>query len=271
MAKISIPVELYKGRDAIPLKKMGKIVEEIEKFLKILGEDIELESEDGGEWLATNIRGGSLGLHVGRSGVSENKAHLFMYNYEKMVSDPLGINNGHISSKTRKQFAKIADVLDPGDYISFGVPVANRKKPKWHHLSKETSLDIIKAVDRQIQYHGSIQGIIHDLQLETRPLFFKIRELSHPDRLIKCFYDDDLYDSVRKTLEKKNAIVYISGLITANQADEKIEYMKITKKEDICTAEEFQHGDIDKFVGCCPGILGKKSLQDWIDEVRERG
>jgi len=269
MANILIPVEIYKGRDTIPLKKMGKIVQETEKFLTMLGEDIKLGADDG-EWLATNIKSGSLAYNIERSGVTEEKAKVFYHDFEQIVKDPLGEHNAHISRKTRKQFAAIAAPIDPGDYVSFGLIVNENSIPTWHHLSKETSLEIIKMVDKQIEYHTSIQGIIHELQLETRPLSFKIRELS-TERLIKCFYDDDLYDDVRKTLERKNGIVYISGIVTANLSDEKIDYIKIEKKEDISLAEEFRPGDIEKFIGCCPDILGDMSLQDWVDEVRNRG
>jgi hypothetical protein len=266
--EIKIPIELFRGRDAFPLKKLGEIVQETEKFLKSLSEDVQIEIEEG-DWLATNIKGGSLTYVAMKAGISEPKAEVYMHNYRQLIQDPLGRQNGNvISSRTRKQFANIAKSLNPGDFINFGME--EKEEIKWHALSKETSLEIIESIDRQIEYKGTIQGIIHDLQKESSPYFFTIRELAS-QRLIRCVFGEELYEKIWEILKNRTGIVYVSGLILANQADEKVEYLKLEKEDDIILAEEYKEGDIDKFIGCCPGILGKKSLQKWINEVRGRG
>ena len=194
-----------------------------------------------------------------------------MHNFEHIVKTPLGIYDGHITRRTKRQYAAIASSLDSGEHISFGLVAKGRRRHTWHHLSKETSQEIIKNIDKQIEYRGTIQGVIHDLQLEDRPRCLKIRELS-TNRLIKCYFTDELYDYIHKATEKLESVVYISGQIIANQHEEKIEYVKVESREGIQLAEEFRKEDIDNFIGCCPGLLeNEESLQDWIDEVRGRG
>jgi len=266
--KIEIPITLFKGKDAFPLKTLGDVVKEFEKFLKMLGDDIEIEPDDG-EWLFKDVKGGSLSGVAFKAGVQQPKAQSFIHSFEHIVRDPVGEkSNGLIRNKTRRQFANIASNLNPGDAISFGLSRGNKKE--WLPLSKEQSLEIIQAVEKQIEYNGTIQGRIHDLQIETTPYAFNIRELSS-QKLIKCTFPESLYQKVWEALKKRKGIVYVSGLITASVTDEKIENLKISKSEDIMPAPDYIEGDFDKFVGCCPEIIGGKSLQSWINGVRGRG
>lgn len=267
--EIKIPIELFKGKESFPLRMLGDIVREIEKFFKMLGEDVQIEA-DSGEWLITNVKGGSLTGTAFKAGVPEAKAKLYLHNYKQIIEDPIGRkHNNLISRRTRRQLANIGKNLNPGDAINFGV-IDEKSKVTWHSLSKETSLEIIETVEKQIIYRGSIQGTIHDIQIESRPYYFNIRELS-TQKLIRCEYNGKLYEEIWKTLKKRTGIIYVSGLITANQVDEKIEYIKLESANDIILAPEYKHGDLQKFIGCCPTLLGKKNLQAWINEVRGRG
>jgi hypothetical protein len=60
MADLRIPIILNKGRKGIPLKKLASISAEIQQFLGLLGEDLNIEL--GAGWIGIDFSNGSLGF-----------------------------------------------------------------------------------------------------------------------------------------------------------------------------------------------------------------
>ena len=60
MADLRIPIVLNKGRKGIPLQKLARISYELQQFLGLLGEDLQIEM--GAGWLGTDFYNGSLGF-----------------------------------------------------------------------------------------------------------------------------------------------------------------------------------------------------------------
>jgi hypothetical protein len=59
MAQIKLRIELNKGRTGAPLEKLGCVARQMERFLRALGADLNLETKRG-EWLAINFKNGSV-------------------------------------------------------------------------------------------------------------------------------------------------------------------------------------------------------------------
>ena len=59
MAHVKIRLVVNKGRHGAPLQKLGKISEQLEKFLRTLAADCNIETRPG-EWVAANFTNSSV-------------------------------------------------------------------------------------------------------------------------------------------------------------------------------------------------------------------
>ena len=85
---------------------------------------------------------------------------------------------------------------------------------------------------------------------------------------MKCVYRSrKQYDELASVLKQQNAVIHVYGTIRTDFVNRQIEELRVEKIE---LAESFSKEDFDRFVGSAPGMLGGQTLQEFIDDVRER-
>lgn len=269
MATLRVRIELNKGRIGIPMDKLAKLTEETQKFLDMVGEDVEIEPEKG-RWLATDFEEGSLCFTAKYVG-EPDRIKVDKYNDAlefALTLDPDQIErDGPLRIVTLLQYSKIANPIDPDEVVGFGLYRNEKDAPDWHYLNKDVSQKISARIETSVEYHGSVQGIIHSFYKEAKPPYFHIRELS-TNELIKCFFSIEKYSAIIAALEKKEAIILVSGQFKASRVDREIEHLRVKRLE---TAPELSEEDFERFFGSAPGMTGELTTEDFIDQIRGNG
>jgi hypothetical protein len=265
MAELRIPIILNKGRKGIPLQKLARISYELQQFLGLLGEDLQIEM--GAGWLGTDFHEGSLAFTAEKVGpVEEPKAKAFKQAFRNIATRK---PDARVRPSTIRQFTRIADPIDPGELVEFGLPKSDTddQSDEWCELNKQGALLIASELQGIVRSHGGVQGVIHSVFFGASPPHFQLRELSTGD-LVKCVYSSrKQYDELAAALKQQNAVVHVFGTIRTDYVNRQIEEIRVEK---IDLADSFSKEDLDRFIGCAPGLLGGQNLQDFIDYVRGR-
>ena len=269
MATLRIRIELNKGKAGIPMDKLAKLTEETQKFLDMVGEDVDIEI-DKGKWLATDFEEGSLFFTAKYVGAPDelkvekyNDALEFAFTLDPEQIDP----DGPLRMATLLQYSKIGSPIDADEVVGFGLYRNERDVSSWHYLKKDISQKIFASIETPIEYYGTVQGIIHSWYKESIPPHFHVRELSSK-QLIKCQYSDEKYDEVVKLFKKKVAIVFVSGQFRVKRAERKIEHLNVARLEE---APELSKEDFKRFFGIAPDLTGDLTTEEYIDRIRGDG
>ena len=267
MVTIRFKVRLNPGRKGVFLSKLSKISAETERFLRLLGEDLKLESRDR-NWLAVEFRNKSVSFACERSGhhtafeiENFNKGLLFITEFDPEKQDTL---NGY-SKTTLRQYARIADTLDDDEQIRFGVyPKITAKRAKWRALTKQKAESIEHYISQSVECDGALQGKIYGLTVGGQILQFDFRDLASGS-LVKCYMKENLYPKVIAILKERDVVVFLAGKMKIQRVDKKIEHIWVEKIEP---AEKYQEGDLQKFFGCAPNLTGDLSTEEYISRIR---
>jgi hypothetical protein len=270
MAEIRIKIELNKGRRGVFLHKLANIGQETEKYLRMLSEDVGL-SISKGKWLAVDFENGSVAFFaecVEQASNEEedifNEAFISVADYDPTKDSP----PSRIRPATLRQYAEIVNNIDDEESVGFGIHTHKKATPiEWKYLSKPRADAIVYNIDRTVSYHGAIQGRVHSLTKGVKPPYIDVRDLV-TGKLIKCYFERNIYDDIVKILKDPDAVIHISGKFQVNKMDRKIECINIDK---IVQAETFNESDIDNFIGCSPDITGDLSTGEAIRKIRDNG
>jgi hypothetical protein len=265
MAELRIPIILNKGRKGIPLQKLARISYELQQFLGLLGDDLQIEMGSG--WLGTGFYEGSFGCTVEKvDPVEERKARAFKQAFRNVAKRK---PDARVRPSTVRQYTRIAEPLDLGELVEFRLPESDvdEQNEEWCELTKQEALLIASEVQSTVRAHGGIQGVIHSVFFGASPPHFQVRELSTGE-LVKCVYSSrKQYDQLTTVLKQQNAVIHVYGITKTDLVNRQIEELRVDRIE---LAESFSKEDFDRFIGCAPGILGDQGLQDFIDNVRGR-
>lgn len=272
MSKLRFKTVLNKGKEGVPLHKLAKVAENTEKFLRSLGKDLGLDINKG-KWIAHNFKNGSVMFNnewYGEDPIPIFMEKTFNQALDNITSNDINKWNGNISKETYNLYTKTADALDIDESLQFGIYKNNNNRVVIRELTKQVSIELLHSIEDRIEYYGGIQGVTHSLFKGSPRPHFKIKDIIKGD-LIDCFFDKSIYKKVISIFEKEDALIYVSGLITASRINRKIEAIIIDSENKIRVADEYLEGDLDKFFGCAPNLIGNKSPQDYIEEGRNRG
>lgn len=265
MADLRIPLVLNKGRKGIPFQKLARISYELQQFLGLLGADLHIELGNG--WLATGFNDGSFGCVAEKvDPVEEPTARAFKQAFRNIARRR---PDARVRPSTIRQYAKIADPMEAEDTAEFILPEmdSDEQADERCELTKQQALLITSEIQGVVRSYGGIQGVIHSVFLGASPAHFQLRELS-TGNLVKCVYSSRRhYDELTAVLKEQDAVVHVYGTIRTDFVNRQIEELKVEK---IQLADSFSQEDFDRFIGCAPGLLGDQSLQEFIDDVRER-
>lgn len=266
MARFRIRLEVHRSERGISLATLGKLPEEAMRFLKLMGEDVQVAGLQS-DWIATDFEDGSLLFTVESTGEAD-EAQVSTYRgalkrvlaYEPKTEAPVGIRN-----ETLAQYARLANSIARNESLRMGLFTNESERPdEWQDMSKQQAVGITEYFDELIESTGTIQGIVHSLYKESQPPYFDLRELSN-EKLIKCQYPPQLYEQVIDSLKKKDAVVLVQGEITARRRDRKIDHVVVRQMK---VAPELTETDLEEFFGCAPDFTGDLSTEEYIRQMR---
>jgi hypothetical protein len=119
MAQIKLRIELNKGRTGAPLEKLGTVARQMERFLRAVAADLNIDARPG-EWLAVNFKNGSVAWDASfQEEVSEAQVRRFNDSIEFITDyDPeTEGTNGIVTDLTLLEYSKIGDCIDPDEVI----------------------------------------------------------------------------------------------------------------------------------------------------------
>lgn len=268
MRKIRLCVEINKGRIGVPLQKLAKIAEEIQKFLGCLCNDVDIRI-DSKTWVATDFQNGSVNFDIeSAQKIDGKKADHFEHAYKRIIDPKHAADLAEISSKdTLLQYAKITSHIDTDEVVSFGIYGQDEKEaPELYPHSKARADELKIACDElcdTIEYYGDIGGTLHSWHLNGNPPCFRMREIISGE-LIDCYYDKKLHNNVHSIFKTPKAVVYVHGLIKADALTKKIKEITVV---EFHIAEEFSDEDFNRFFGCAPDLTGNLTTKEYRDSI----
>lgn len=170
MARLRVRIELNRGGVGVPLHKLVSVVQESQRFLQMLAQDVHIE-HDRGEWLAFDLDHESLNFTAEYVGpVSADQVRAFFAAFDGVTS---------LRRATITQFTRIADAIDEDELIGFGLYTSEHETEptEWRCLSRRDALRI--ADDIQV-----LLGVSGELEQETH-----LPAVIDKDRAARLFKD----------------------------------------------------------------------------------
>jgi len=250
MSNVKVRLTINKGRHGAPLTKLGKIAEQLERFLRALAADSRIDTKPG-EWVAANFTNSSVEYDAEYLGdVSPGAAQVFVRGLEFLADyDPDGEGlNGMVSDATALEYARIGSLLDPGEDIGLGIYPARGGTPKWRHITYGRMASLRREIETPLPSHGAIQGILYAWFKEARAPSFQIRELS-TDALVRVHYPSSLYAEVAKAVQERTTMLMVAGDMLLDRATRQPIEMTASRIERMGTLSP---AEFEALVGSAP-------------------
>src|SRR2546423_9737066 len=139
MARLRIRLELNRGGVGVPLEKLARVVDQAQRFFRMLGEDVHIRKESG-EWLGFDFDHKSLNFTAEFVGpVEPLQVREFYAAFDGVTQ---------LRRATIAQFAHIADAIEEDELIGFGLYQNDREAEpgEWRSLSKREALRITEEI-----------------------------------------------------------------------------------------------------------------------------
>src|SRR4051812_6503121 len=151
MSRLRIRMELNRGGVGVPLHKLAGVVDEAQKFFRMLGDDVHIDKQ-AGEWLGMDFDNKSLNFtaeYVGR--VEPAQVRQFYAAFDGVTL---------LRRATIAQFARIADAIDEDELIGFGLYQSDREAEpsEWRSLSKREALRMTEEIRLLLNRSGDGEG-----------------------------------------------------------------------------------------------------------------
>jgi hypothetical protein len=273
MSDLRLRIELNKGGEGISFPKLAEISLEAAKFLRMIVSDV--DRTIAGTWIAQEFENSSVDFTARFSGnITREQVGLCHNALDATMKEEFDfalLEQHRVRRATLLQYTKIAKAIAPDEAIHFRLYDGNGDNAIPHILTKDHSLELVQKLrlTDTVSYYGSIQGVMTALfkdPSEYAKPHFRLREL-YSGILLPCFYTSDQYDMVLSGLHNKDAVVHIAGTILASRTERKPLELKVSK---IMVAEQYQEGDLERFIGCAPEVTGDQTTEEYIDSVRGR-
>jgi hypothetical protein len=266
MPNIKIPIKLNRAGNLISTDRLQSTLYSVPEYLKSYGSDIGIgESE---RWYVGNAHQknvkDAISFDLISSGdYSQVDVSTFIEGLSWPEREQSYAESIHISDRTIAAFLKVAKNLGDEDKIKIRSAESQQGKSKWTVIDKILVAKIAKRQFKYIEFYGDVQGRVKGFGSEGNKNQLKIRELLF-NSIVECEFDNGLYESVIKILQKRNAMVRAYGLCTATRHDARIVRMHIEKIE---ASPAYFDGDIQRFKGCCPELqvdVSGDNVPEWL-------
>ena len=144
MARLRVRIELSRGGVGVPLNKLAAVVDEAQKFLHMLAEDVHIENSKGG-WLGFDFDHESLNFTAEFVGpVRAEQVRAFYDAFDGTTS---------LRRATIGQFARITDAIAEEELVGFGLYQndQDREPTDWRCLSRRDALRITDEIDMLVK------------------------------------------------------------------------------------------------------------------------
>jgi hypothetical protein len=266
VALLRIRIELQRSSRGIEMPKLAELAREAQKFLKLVAEDVGLDVD--GTWVAQDFYNQGIGFDAAfqASDIDTPDVSSYLHAVEQVVS--VGPESNwyvpRVRPATLLQSARIARIADDDELVRIGFYNGDAPAVTWKPLHKSRAVALVEHFQELIEYRGMAQGVIHSLYKESQPPYFDLRDLASRE-LVKCFYQPSQYPDVHAALERKDAVVLVSGWIRVRRQDRQIREITI---ERIQSTKPLDRRQLEEFFGSAPGWTGDLSTEEFIDRVR---
>jgi hypothetical protein len=265
MSRLRVKLILNEGGEGVPLSQLTDIANEAEKFLRYLAQDSGLNVQRG-EWLARNFVNKSVRFDIEReSFVPIDSIKEFNRKFElvdAVKSNTAGLN-GEVKHRTLVQYARVADALGPHEKLAFGLyrpDDSEDKEPyRFAPLTKREAVQLAGFLSQEAVYSGSVQGHVHSIGVAE--LFFQLRRL-RTNELIRCEFEERLYQEILDACERRNSRIFVHGKITARRVDRHVSLIRV---DGIKTAPALSEEKYRSLFGFDPNYTGDISSVDFSD------
>jgi hypothetical protein len=266
VTRIRLKIELNPGGVGVRLDKLAKISTEVEKFIRLLASDSGATPQPG-ELLAKDFYEGSFGSVIEYvhnvdplAATKFNQGLRFFSDFNQ--SDHI---NGEYSPATVRQFIEMGTVIDNDEVVRLGIidpDTPDDKATEWKSITKITTLNVDAVFHQEYKYDGALQGRLGTWYKDSN--YFYLRELSS-NELVKCFYGVGLYDQIYRLYEDKDAVVNLSGSVTADRATGRVSDVRVHWAKSY---PKLSDSEFAKLFGLAPNLTGDLSTSDFIDKMR---
>ena len=181
MARLRIRIELSRGGVGVPLYKLAAVVDEAQKFLHMLAEDVHIENSKGG-WLGFDFDSESLNFTAEFVGpVRTEQVQAFYAAFDGTTS---------LRRATIGQFARITDAIAEEELVGFGLYQTDedREPSEWRCLSRRDALRITDEIDALVKATEEQESESHLPAVSDADarVFGRMREIdsSHADSVL---------------------------------------------------------------------------------------
>jgi hypothetical protein len=267
VARLRIKIELNPGGVGVRLDKLAKISEEIEKFLRSLGQDCGA-GIDLGEWLAKDFYDGSFGSVVE---YVKNVEPVAAVKFNAGLRFFSRFKNGHLppnySPATVRQFIEIGDVIEADEVIKLGIfddvdAHHDKEEPAWESITKLVTRNVDEVFHEEYKYEGTLLGKLGTWYKDSN--YFNLRDMTS-GLLIKCFYRADMYEMIYALYDDKDAVVNLSGAITSERISGLVKEMRISWARSYTPLSDTEY---NKLFGLAPDLTGDMTTVEYIDRTR---
>jgi hypothetical protein len=167
MARLRIRIELSRNGVGVPLGKLASVVDETQKFLHMLAEDIHIGS---GEWLGFDFDHESLNFTAEYVGpVESDQVRAFYAAFDGTTS---------LRRATIGQFTKITDALTEDELIGFGLYDSDHgpEPSEWRCLSRRDAARIAEEIKLLLKASGEQESHLPAVTDAGARLFGRGRE-----------------------------------------------------------------------------------------------
>ena len=144
-------MELNRGGVGVPLRKLASVVDEAQKFFRMLGEDVHIDM-GAGVWLGSDFDNKSLNFTAEYVGpVDPRQVREFYAAFDGVTL---------LRKATIAQFARIAESIDEDELIGFGLYQTDEESEpgEWRSLSKIEALRITEEIRLLLNRAGDVDG-----------------------------------------------------------------------------------------------------------------
>jgi hypothetical protein len=251
----------------MPLEKLVAVAGATVRFLGLFSKDVGLGSVER-QWLAERFENGSVDFDCCFAGeLDEELATRGWRGLRAVLANDYSEADMAVLIRpaTRRQYARIADPLDPDEMIRFGLYRNGGIEPAdWYELTRGLSVEIQEPWNVVPRSFGEVQGIIHAFFKEADRPYLKVRELS-TQQLVICYFKPELYSAAVEILADQDAVVFVEGWTTESPDTGFVVEIEAT---DFRLAPAFSLEGFWSSLGTIPEYTGDRSTQQALDSLR---
>jgi hypothetical protein len=267
MSRLKFKLEINPGGHGVRLDKLGKLSNSVEKFLRSLAEDAGAKVAPG-EFVASQFYDSSFGSTVETFAEYTPEA---VASFDSGVSFFSGYNGGNstpaipptFSRKTIQSFVALGDDMDNDEAIRIGLLNGGESEPRWEKLTKSAAVLIKEYVETPYHYRGAIQGKLGTWFKESG--YFNLKALA-ANSIVKCHYGTDFYSKVYSAFADKDAVVHVSGNVTADRLSGDPTDVTVS---DIQFYPRLSDKEFSALAGSDPTIAGDDDVVTVIERMRD--